>query len=502
MSSSSSSASTSTGTTFGVELEFIIAWRRSSDPVPVGREDTIGKAVIVPNHINHDFWAADYIHDTVQTLLAAHLPRYDNTTANLSSIEVGQAFVDYQQWHAAHDCSIEELPNGDVAPGMYDGAHWVGIELTSPALHNRPESLAEVRHALDLLHQHFWIRVSHRVCGMHVHVGQGPAFISLRRLRRLAALLFAADRLLAQLHPQHRLTNTFCLGPSLVSNAAQGMTAQRAQDAVTHHRLERPEEQVSPGLRAALRAARPGDNDLHIPQFDRRIPYGALPTYQWRIKDNGALEIDGFGGTGFVAPTPMAAAVREILAVTRVEALGDLLETKGCPTIRLAYNFAAYTADRLRRVFPHKRTVEFRQAAGTLDADEVVLYIRVFVGLYEFAASTPNENLLAVIDRCVQASDPVPGPGQIDFDVFDLLASIGLLAEVEELQDLIPGRNHAVLDQDDPDFDDPLDAQFLETGDGDGDDGNPGFGHDDDDGVYEDDDLDDDDLDDSDLSGL
>lgn len=423
-------------TTFGVELEFVIAYRMEDTRIPGGSENTLGKAIVIPPGIP-EYSAFHYVFEAVQTMLANALPANSNTRADLFSYAVLDNHAKYQLWQARNDYSIDALPNGTQIRGEFGGATWLGIEVTSPALYNRPESFAEVRRAIELLHENYWVMVSPAVCGMHVHVGMGADHISLRRLRRLGALLFASDRLLAQLHPQHRLTDMYCLGISLVSQVAQGQTNQEALE--TLRPTQRPVVEASPGLRTAI-AANPG-RDLFVPNFERKIRYGALTGYNY--KPGNPFTIESLPGAHFNPPRPMAGAVREILSVTRPEALATLLEGYEMPHQRLNYNFANYNDQRYPDNPSAKRTIEFRQAAGTLNADEVILFAKVYLGLFEFASTTSSENLLSVIHRCIEASDSVSD--RIDFDVLDLLASIGLVDELGPLQDLIIARPPAFI---------------------------------------------------------
>ena len=99
----------------------------------------------------------------------------------------------------------------------------------------------------------------------------------------------------------------------------------------------------------------------------------------------GELSVLGLGLVGDRLRRP---GLEMILSTeTGNEAVG-LLQPPEPEKKRLAYAFANVE---LPYVHPEKRTVEFRQHEGTLDADELISWLRVCNGIIEYARNEPRE---------------------------------------------------------------------------------------------------------------
>lgn len=132
--------------------------------------------------------------------------------------------------------------------------------------------------------------------------------------------------------------------------------------------------------------------------------------------------------------------MREILRCTNCPTVAELMRYADYLTDRPAYAFKAYTSDLYKRVltegdgqvspiFQHKRTVEFRQMASTINSDEVVAHGKIILRLCQAAAEMELEELYEVVLDCSVAE----ANGDW-FDVFDLLAELGLESEAKVLQ--------------------------------------------------------------------
>lgn len=409
---------------FGVELEFIIAY------VPeLEAEATDGKAIVIPPHIpdyEADMYVFQHVKDTISTLISP----IANTRVFTKDGPTRPERI-YQSWHAKADYSIDHLPGGRKIPGRYDGVQWIGIEVTSPALWNIPESFDEVRRVTKALKATYQVVVS-EACGLHFHVGKGPDRLSLDHLRRAAALFFAVDPILAQLHPAHRLTNAMCMSIRLFSRVSQGLTAAQV-------RLTRASAPSSDGAPEITDTAGCCDQEMantilldvvdarHLAAFQRLIPYGALQGYPARPGQAHVCPET-------VVPRSILDCARELLSASQHEVVSTLLECPDRLECRMAYNFAFY--DQYKLADPDtKTTLEFRQPAASLDADEIIAFARLYINLFEFAVEAPFENVWSVIQKCDAVDESQPGQGS--FDVFDLLATIGLLDEAHALQQIM-----------------------------------------------------------------
>lgn len=417
---------------FGVELEFIIAHIPSSE----FNRDVHGNAVVIPPHI--EFYEEDtYIYKQIKTTLESILP-----TANTRIFTGGGQTApeqDHQTWQVKEDCSLDRLLGGLPIPGRHWDVDWVGVEVTSPAMWSTQESLNEVRNAVDLLKRTYRI-VTSEACGFHIHVGQGPNHIPLTDLRRAAALFFAADPLLAQLHPAHRLDNVMCMGIRLFSEVAHGMTvAGTASELLQLHDVgeDAVPQDADRNLHSVTNIVVPDASTP--PAFDRQIPRGMLHGYpRTRPGDGPRVPPTIVGRYNAYMPRGIFGCVRELLSAPKYDVLAVLLQGSGqMPGHRMAYNFSNY--DQYKRRDPNMaRTIEFRQPAGTLDADEIISLAKAHIGLFEFAVSAPFVQLWSVIARCAQAD---ARPNETSFDVLDLLASAGLGDVAHDLQNVLLARD-------------------------------------------------------------
>lgn len=415
---------------FGVELEFIIAYVRKSEANP-----THGKAIIIPPHVP-DYEADRYVFQHVEDTIKILTPPTASTRVFTMDGQTRPERV-YQSWHAKADYSIDYLPGGRGIPGRHDDVQWIGIEVTSPALWHTPESFEEVRRVTDALKVTYRV-VTSEACGLHFHVGRGVNPLPLDHLRRAAALFLAVDPILAQLHPAHRLSNTMCMSVRLFSQVSQGRTAAEARLAlVSPLSIDgAPEAMMDTGLQEGATATTLNFASIGpITAFTRLVPYGTLPGYP--IRPGQAPVGPGAIDTRFAVPRGILDCSRELLSACRHEVVSALLQGMDLPASRMAYNFAFYGQYMLADP-DMKRTIEFRQSAASLDADEIIAFAGLYIKLFEFAIEAPFANVWSVIQKCATVDELQLG--QIAFDAFDLLASIGLVDEAHALQQIMIAR--------------------------------------------------------------
>ncbi|KAI1374365.1 hypothetical protein F4677DRAFT_425893 [Hypoxylon crocopeplum] len=105
----------------------------------------------------------------------------------------------YDAWALKYDSSIS--PDRKLYK-------FFSVEITSPAERALPAAFYAVHYALNLLNSRYRTSVNSS-CGMHVHVGDGVEPMPIEHLRRVMGLFFAADPLLACLHPPERRLNYY-----------------------------------------------------------------------------------------------------------------------------------------------------------------------------------------------------------------------------------------------------------------------------------------------------
>ncbi|GAW20704.1 hypothetical protein ANO14919_102130 [Xylariales sp. No.14919] len=138
------------------------------------------------------------------------------------------------------------------------------------------------------------------------------------------------------------------------------------------------------------------------------------------------------------AVTDTRAGLATILGVNSGAALGTLLvcepevgdRTEYAP--RANYNFKAYGPQTLRggRRSGEKRTIEFREAGGSLDAEWIVLWTKICVGIMRFCRDAMVSDFITVLEKIVSEEEGQRADGwEVKYDVCDLLEDICLFTE-------------------------------------------------------------------------
>ncbi|KFY85565.1 hypothetical protein V500_08299 [Pseudogymnoascus sp. VKM F-4518 (FW-2643)] len=235
------------------------------------------------------------------------------------------------------------VDDGEVVNAPCDNPlyRWHSVEVISPALYFRPESLTQIRVACATITTQFRV-VATRTTGLHVHVGDGENGFSVGTLRNLIALLWGFEPQLQTLHPSHRRTETWCM-PLRID---------------TKYAWSHPKWTISTFL-----------EDLFSSEF----------------------------GT--------------------VEALVRVFDV--CAGDRCAVEFSNLD-DPMVAV---KQTIEFRAHSGTLDGDEVVMWVKTVVGLVEWVRGADSDQLMSLMALAEAGND--------EFGVTSLLEILGLREQAE-----------------------------------------------------------------------
>jgi hypothetical protein len=358
--------------TFGVEFEGILISRemtpREMERAPsssyIIRSGVIAMRPCARGHI-------DQIHGIVYEVLERagvdihnprmppHRLRYDEDHPNAANTPDAQ----YLRWTLKEDSSVE-LDEEDkneyffTAPplGRYSP---VNFELTSPALTANEGNIGYVQGVIQKLTSKFFV-LTPKSAGLHVHIGVGNRTFDLRELQNIAAMAFMADCLLTQLHPDHRQNNQYCQRQRYYSRLAQGAGAL--------------------GSNGANQQAASQKNGW-IPMWNANASVSPESAFQT------LLQCDSPGAVAWLMRNPD----------------------------RGAYNFRHYEPDpgpcNLRDYnsgspgySPESgtRTVEFRQAAGTVNDQWIGAYLRV---------------LFATVRLAVHETPPYQRLGRLVFDL-------------------------------------------------------------------------------------
>ncbi|KAK7931021.1 hypothetical protein PG985_001733 [Apiospora marii] len=320
------------------------------------------------------------------------------------------ALPEFHRWTVYEDSTVvispptehyhqQDLPVTPT-PSPSDQSHsrrsdggWYGLELISPAQPNTAAAHQETAFVLGVLRQQYGNRMRvNESCGLHIHVGMGPDAIPVHRLRRIAALLYAADPLLAVLHPAHRRHNRFCPSIRRHANVTWGMVEAMAT--------------------AEVSAAGGGAGSSSSSWTER-----------------------GGGGGRENTPVSLRAAVAQLLVCDTGYAVARLLQYRDAKS---NYNFNSYLV--ARSAPPRGNvTVEFRQHEGTLDARRIEAWARLCVGVTEWAALDMTEDQLAQVVGATERVELEQEKHQLEDEVVDELRRDGLrrLLEAAGLGELV-----------------------------------------------------------------
>ncbi|KFZ08000.1 hypothetical protein V502_09620 [Pseudogymnoascus sp. VKM F-4520 (FW-2644)] len=314
--------------TFGVELEFAAAATHvnNNDPHPA--------------HPGRIHFARPQLRLTPDSEQRARV--HEAVYLHWKAAGLPMGFVpmfDYKTWFVTDDLTV--YPPHRNAPCDNPIYRWHSVEVISPALYFRPESLTQIRVACATITTQFRV-VATRTTGLHVHVGDGENGFSVGTLRNLIALLWGFEPQLQTLHPSHRRTETWCM-PLRID---------------TRYAWSHPQWTISTFL-----------EDLFSSEY----------------------------GT--------------------VEALVRAFDV--CAGDRCAVEFSNLD-DPMVAV---KQTIEFRAHSGTLDGDEVVMWVKTVVGLVEWARGANSDRLMSLMALAEAGND--------EFGVTSLLEMLGLREQAE-----------------------------------------------------------------------
>ncbi|KAI2463433.1 putative amidoligase enzyme-domain-containing protein [Annulohypoxylon bovei var. microspora] len=446
--------------TFGVELEAAYFYTRRHDQLDGIRESIAGLAPVVDmtyetfkrrnpkaprcSHLSQVERDSDMerlvaweIHDFVD-----NLPQ--SSRGELIPLTGNPLQDSYREWKIEGDLSIKlnEEDHGDL--------EFTGLEVISPAMFATESAFREVKAVTEMLRQTFRAAVPPS-CGLHVHVGQGPDYFPFETLQKLAAVCWAGDLLFQQMHPVSRRSNDHCLGLRIKSNLAYGDKAEQHStpnddlsggdvkkllsstvlsgwEAGAQHLIAAAKPAVS--IQEHINRGRPKRLTTTFNRTLLRSEHAVMPSPE-------ELDICGIPAYGVILPDepfePLEGAdimtgATELFRCLNYYAVATLMSTGG----RGAYNFENY-GDIKKHAEKSKestnKTIEFRQAAGSLDGHWVATYARICVGIARFAQNAKMPDLWRLIYECHHAEKY-----KDQYDVLDLLQDLDLASEAKVIQ--------------------------------------------------------------------
>ncbi|KAK8091003.1 hypothetical protein PG994_000508 [Apiospora phragmitis] len=378
---------------------------------------------------------------------------------------------EYWGWKIINNSSVK-IPEPVNAAYQGGKPRWVGLELISPAYWATPKSLGEIRRVVGALSSKLRV-LTPGTAGLHVHVSRGKGSFSLGELKRLAGLCYAAAPLLSQLHPESRHENDYCQNNRFYSNLAHGMIMEQAIAHRAQRRRSRgvvcnvnhgsvPQEPMAKPQYLLAPDKESGQRPADTPRFQRAIQRGSLrgEALSQRVYQGYAnAMLKGENGEKLPPPRDIEQAIDELWRAPTATDLVAIFQNFN--SRNYAYNFARYVCadfvsddDNIAEYFPStnssshsrrnsgsttsggvhhcntdSRTVEFRQAASTLDPDSVVAWIRVVVNLTCVAVHTTLDEFSRLVHGCAKAEREPAW-----YDAFDLLVDLDMPRTAQFIQ--------------------------------------------------------------------
>ncbi|KAI1378512.1 putative amidoligase enzyme-domain-containing protein [Hypoxylon crocopeplum] len=430
---------------FGMEMECLVASRPAA-AAPVNIPDRFrnspGRPVLVPEDEEDIFAIQAHIRTTIRAAVEGHVgDRVVSLDQNIEQDPDLWHLRNYRDWVVDRDYSVE-MPNDIRKEPHVARYNWLDIEIKSPALWATEKSFAEVHRVLSAVAQTYMM-FAPPSAGLHVHIGRGADYIPADHLRRIGAFLYAADPILAEMHPEHRRAwHIYYQSNRNYSVLAHGISKESVGTYI--HREDVEVEPDTPGHRPDPEVE--SRRDLERPDFECLFRRGDLQGYVlnhdgFRSTDHPYMVREGqprLPGAQVLRPIDIPVAARELFSTVNAPTVSLLMQARTFHN--MAYNFTGYDAIRYKKMvltpdglpsklYQQKRTIEFRQPAGTVDPDEILAHIKICLRLIDYASTTPLDDIWKLILDLTQAE--VHGDW---YDVFDLLSELDLLEEAQVIQ--------------------------------------------------------------------
>ncbi|KAI0973751.1 putative amidoligase enzyme-domain-containing protein [Xylaria arbuscula] len=422
--------SPATQQTLGIELEFIIFYTTPDQPVSAKDDARYGPVIEAPSSItDSEDWGESVENVAAQAIWVRQQVADVITSVGFKCKAGDTAKIEgetFDAWTVVPDGSVR-LP--DDMSRAYSPLKHVGVEVTSPAFMAGTAAFEEISAVVRAINTAFRTVVP-PCCGFHVHVGRGLEALELQPVKRIASLLWLAENLLNTLHPSCRQGNSQCLSIRCSSDVRGGM----AQGTATQFLDEsKPDE--------------PSWNWDGV-EKDRQ-----KPTYYWHTIQPGCWDMapsrslaEGYGmfmrelEDDRLTDLEKTKGVRKILSATDTGVMAELMSPNG---VRGAYNFANLNkGTKIKWTVverPTKPTIEFRQAAGSLDEEWIVVWAKICLALCgSTVVESSNDDFFQLLYDCGELSE---SPSR--YNVFDLLHDIGLSGQdIETVQLRLASKRH------------------------------------------------------------
>ncbi|KAK5658766.1 hypothetical protein OQA88_1577 [Cercophora sp. LCS_1] len=394
---------------FGLEFEFIIYWKPAAFSVEQGK-------VNFPATLLGDI------------LLANGIPVAGRPLPPTTPNPFPGLYLEQSGWDVGFDSTVSEamMAMFDIRARLPDWDwDWAPIELRTPVLRFSPAALAHVAAVVSTItreRRQFRVRVN-PTCGLHCHVGAGVELANNSKarehaawvLRRVAQLVWAADGFLCHLHPPERAFTRFSESVRVFANVV--FAEVNARNGGWSEGSDEPERFTD----ALPPRARQGQQ-----RFPALRPETCALEGIDRLNRAGVTYNSGENARSMARRTTITQGVDLLDLCQTSDQVAEMMEKREDlgGLMRLNYSFHNYTSE--QRMWPSfTGTVKFREAAGSLDAEWVVAWAKICVGIFEFAKTVSEDRFRLVLTRLVRAESVAIGGGRNDYDVVHFLHDIG-----------------------------------------------------------------------------
>ncbi|KAI1655673.1 hypothetical protein F4813DRAFT_158296 [Daldinia decipiens] len=407
--------------TFSVELEAVYFF--SLRPAGIHNDPRLAPVVDMSPQGNPSFTVHNYdrwddmkaemirrVSCAIKTCLS-ELPQ--SCRGEVVSLEGDPVLSLYQEWKVE---SGKAAVKRDPGPRLeYEGLWEIDLEVQSPVMYATEFGFKEVEAVTNMLRATFRAAVP-PYCAMRVLVGTGSNLVPLPVFIKTAAVCWAGDRILQQMHPISRHYNIWRKGPRETARLDQGEEAEQAE--------AKPVENQDIPIQEYINKARP---KRLLTEFKRTLPRDRLDLIlsQERNIHFNIYELRRPGRLlePITRPDILQGAI-QLFSCRSHSAVANLININSLG----AYNFSHYSDEKTEEK-DTKATVEFCMAAGSLDGHWVSTHARICTGIAQFAASAPEENVWRMIYECHSA-----GIDKTGYDIIDLLLDLDLAKEAETVQ--------------------------------------------------------------------
>ncbi|KAI0185265.1 putative amidoligase enzyme-domain-containing protein [Xylaria flabelliformis] len=365
--------------TLGIELEFIVFYTTPDQPAPAKDDKRYGPVLECPHYseiplppgfeVDEDDYPrreleAAWVRQKVADVIASA-----GFGSKASLYAKGPEEDLFTLWNVVPDYSLRLPFDFDQA---YMPLEHVGVEVNSPVFVAGEDAFKEISTVVKAINSAFLTTVP-PVCGFHVHVGRGHKPLEFRPVQRIASLLWLAENLIDTLHPGCRHGNKYCFGMRHFSNMGAILCSEHTGEHI---------DWLGKSRHAKLSMDRVDKNRKKPTNYKYNRPLNVTDSQESTLSRIFACEYL----VSFWEPlyNELSAGVKMMDGVRMIFSSKDIGEIAHLTSFkddrRGGYNFANLASEQGANS-PRKPTIEFRGAAGSLDADWIVVWAKICLAL-------------------------------------------------------------------------------------------------------------------------